>query len=871
MNKYEIIFLLLTEMLLLLYLRWQFKSWRNALPLAIVSVAPLYLSLERTSQFLTADAMNIIKEPLYLASSDLGQWLLGALRTTDTSLGLLMVILRQYMPGMSETQGKIMLKSFHWLSGFTLLLWIHYLLSTNFVSRVNKKLFFVIFIFTAFLLPTNNLSLKIFTYDLLSMLLGILALLHILVAIKERNPRYAIIGIVIAFLAAQEKLSASPILVFALAVYGYLVSIPASKFSIVRLFWGVLLGFIIAAGTGIGCMLIVAGIRQWAVPTGFWASITDPFTSWAWVLMLFMFGIRGIDNLRAYTFLLLGLSFLASGLFAVGLLLISRFFTGRRKLLVQAIFHLNRANIVLAVLILLASVVGTYYVDAYWAPYFPITPGNYQSTTTMNGATWHFGATSLWQHIVLFVGYAYTVFVNATPSVYWLCLVSILASTRIFYQEPKPDPGLELLLTAALLMPLAFGLFQVPVGNKFLNIGLFLLAMVISFKITEFFTGFSPAKKIAFGVVFAVLLIGEILPFRPLYAPFRPIWSEYEDSTMPIVGKLNPSWLGWGEEAMLAGQLIEAQCHGSDNNTLNGIPCNLIRLYVRYQGEWLNEDTEITVLLHKSLLAQEEFLYPETDYYVLNRLAIAQAVEKFPVEVEPTFVISFRGYITAWVFRFDQLKAAGYQLVPVVGSLRLAQWQTLHDGAQVMALNSLDSLAVPPISCEIEPIGEFYDLWTRTKHLLGCPLYAEPAVPEAIEMPFEKGVMLSLGNLDPNARLIIPIFGRPESGTNGVFGWVWQYDQAGDKPGQTERSCAFGPPPAGRFLPNSGIDQVWRQPEIFEKIGWATRPEYRPAQGVVLMQDFEKAVLLRDSNGYASGWVYFLPRSTREYIRLPYR
>lgn len=877
MNQYETILLFLVVLLLLIYLRWQFKLWRVIFSLVILSVIPLYLSLERTSQFLTYDAVvyGIIREPLYLASTDLGQWLLGAARTTTTSLGLLVAMLHPYFPGMTETQGKIILKILHWLTGFLLLLWIHHRLNRDFIAKSNKKFFFLIFIYSSFLLPANNIALKVFNYDLLSMLLGILALLYLLAAIKDKNPGEAMLGVVMALLAAQEKLSASPILIFSLAVYGYLASRPASRFGYASLFRGILVGFTMAVATAAACTLAVAGVRHFNTPAGFWGSMMDPFTSWAWVIMVYTFGIAGIDNLRAYSLPLLGLSFLASYLLAVGLLVADRFFAAHSNLLIKATRQISWANAVLIILVLLIGIVSTYYVDVYYAPYFPIAPGNYDPPIPIFADTevdLHFDAASRWQHIVSFIGYAYAVFANATPSVYWLGLLVALIVTKLTHREQKIDLSLELLLMGALLMPLVFGFFQVRVWNRYLNIGLFLLTLVVLLKMSETLTDLPATKKVTFGIVFATVLMGEVLPFRPLYGAFRPIWSIYDDTT-PIVGKLNPSWLGWGEDIMLAGQALKNQCRLSGNNTLNGAPCDSITLYWAYPGEWLNEDKEITILPYQRIydkLAKGEPVYTAANYYLINRSNIIQE-DTFPVEAQPAFVISFRGYPQTWVYRLDQLKEAGYEFIRVNEPFRLAQWNSREDYCRELVANRLPASEASPVSCQVEPVGEFYELWAREKWRLGCPLHAEPVVAEAIEVPFERGNMFWLGNLGaPNERLVVTIYGGQELADQGPFTHTWQYDQEGYERGQSEYACSFDPPPAGRFQPRFGIGQVWCQPEVFEKIGWATGPEYRPERGVVLVQEFDKAVLLRDSHGYTHGLVYALGRADGRYIRLPY-
>src|SRR5579859_4075589 len=55
MNGWEWLVYVWASTTLATYLRWQFQSWRTALPLLAICLVPLYLSLERTSQFYTMD------------------------------------------------------------------------------------------------------------------------------------------------------------------------------------------------------------------------------------------------------------------------------------------------------------------------------------------------------------------------------------------------------------------------------------------------------------------------------------------------------------------------------------------------------------------------------------------------------------------------------------------------------------------------------------------------------------------------------------------------------------------------------------------------------------------------------------------------
>ena len=243
--------------------------------------------------------------------------------------------------------------------------------------------------------------------------------------------------------------------------------------------------------------------------------------------------------------------------------------------------------------------------------------------------------------------------------------------------EINIDLGVELLLTTALLLPLVFALCQIQVANRYLNLALFLLALIISLKTTESLAAISLKKAVIFCAFFAIILASEVLPFRPVYAAFRPIWSHYPDSVTPVVGRINPSWLGWGEELMLAGQILEKRYDLVSHTPDNGVPPRALTLYTVYPCEWLTTNKKIkTSLLPLPLgiekipqtiqmtdsSSTDDFLYTELDYYVINRSSIVQRYCDFPTEVKPSFVISFRGFIQAWVFRGNQLKEAGYRL-----------------------------------------------------------------------------------------------------------------------------------------------------------------------------------------------------------------
>ena len=150
------------------------------------------------------------------------------------------------------------------------------------------------------------------------------------------------------------------------------------------------------------------------------------------------------------------------------------------------------------------------------------------------------------------------------------------------------------------------------------------------------------------------LVVAEISPFRPLFAAFRPFWLNYADANRAEPGRLNASWMGWGEEILRVGKEVERACQVGDAR-FGGVPCGDVTLHVMSSGRWLPGPMSIRL---------KAFGEPEFDartFVVLSRLYLIQNRYNIPV-IEPDFVASYRGYALAWVFRGDRLAASGYKL-----------------------------------------------------------------------------------------------------------------------------------------------------------------------------------------------------------------
>ena len=152
-----------------------------------------------------------------------------------------------------------------------------------------------------------------------------------------------------------------------------------------------------------------------------------------------------------------------------------------------------------------------------------------------------------------------------------------------------------------------------------------------------------------------MFLVIEMWPFRPLFAAYRPFWLEYGDADRTEPGRLNASWMGWGEDFMRAGKNLEAACIGRSPPFADA-ECKNVTLAVRHQGEWLPGPREITV---RPPSEDEQVSNDKLLFYEFGRLYLIQEIDRIP-PIEPDYTASYRGYSLGWVFRADRLAQSGY-------------------------------------------------------------------------------------------------------------------------------------------------------------------------------------------------------------------
>jgi hypothetical protein len=168
----------------------------------------------------------------------------------------------------------------------------------------------------------------------------------------------------------------------------------------------------------------------------------------------------------------------------------------------------------------------------------------------------------------------------------------------------------------------------------------------------------------------------------------------------------------------------------------------------------------------------------------------------------------------------------------------------------------------PTPPCAFDAQGQFAGLWQTHMARLGCPLYEAPKLIQDSEQEFDNGHMFWRQDAD----MIYVVYEKGGlAGRYQAFLDTWSE-------GDPLYSCQ-ATPPAGRFQPVRGIGAVWCQlggPD--GAIGWALGEEggKGPGNGDPMVQDFERGVIFRDSDGTTHGLAYVLFGDAGTFVREAY-
>lgn len=138
-------------------------------------------------------------------------------------------------------------------------------------------------------------------------------------------------------------------------------------------------------------------------------------------------------------------------------------------------------------------------------------------------------------------------------------------------------------------------------------------------------------------------------------------------------------------------------------------------------------------------------------------------------------------------------------------------------------------------------------------------MYQSPkTLPIAGEQPFQNGHMFYLSDRPPQILVVYDASGD------------WQILDANWGNNDPEYSCQVSVPP-GLWQPRRGFGNVWchQLGGPSSRIGWATDDE-RGFNDLDIVQDFERGIIFRDSDGLAKRRVYVLFKGNWTFVREQY-
>jgi hypothetical protein len=661
-NFNEVLLILLASGLLYAVLSSGKRPLARNLFLVLCIVPALFLAVEGATEILTADELYMIRDVTGFSQLQSHQWALGSHHTSTAVTGNVVNVVRTLLDT-NELQAKILAKSVHWFLGMACLAGIFWTASQRWIPKNLFSEYFLIYFYGALLLPTNIISMKVANYDMLAMLLGLWGITCCFVGwegVKQANLRqprdiakldkrqqslfsevfrpdggFALFGILLTTLAAQEKQIAAPLLNLAI-VLSVLMRLRRRG----RIDWWLPLQIGICVFVVLVVLLLTHGIvaiwRPAELPVFDLGAALRPLLS-HFDIVLQTIGISQ-PSLMAECGLALGTVSLAP-------LLIWRLRVAKDE--IAAAIRLAFPLLFIAALIV--GVVAYYKVKAYLHPIYPIPNGNFIPEAEINGEIVHFLGRTRIEHIIKKTAMAYTTFAMTIPSAVALVAILVLASLK-WRTKPRGNglfPAFQSMGVLSSAMPLLYVLTDTPVGARYLDIWIFtpvLLLGILACRLLELLE--RPRLRMLASATFCLLLFCEILPFRPVIGAFRPWWASGSVLKMEP-GKLTLVWPGWGEEAMIAGRHLRKMARAGD------LPSASFRLFTVYPGDWLQSDQTIVT----DWLRLAPYLsFTENDYYVLNRAAAMTGEFHFLTDKKPIWTLEFRGVPQAWLYRGSDLE-----------------------------------------------------------------------------------------------------------------------------------------------------------------------------------------------------------------------
>lgn len=565
----------------------------------------LFFSVCKLTNYCTVDESRAIKEQLYLQTDPLRHWLMTESRTNYLLMGTFWTFAPSAFIcdwlGVSSIQ---LAQLMFWMLGFCVVQLIIYCTYNLFAKCVSKGFLPVMLVgcyIVILNIPLLNMALKNYTYDMFSMMFGILGIVQLVSFTIEPKKTYGVLSVIALVLSVQEKVICAPVLLISIFLYAFILSKGDRK--------------------DFGRNVIYAVLIAWTVS----------FCTHWWVLDILRLGnyppmsageiVGAVFAAIAMVFSKTGISFLQSNVAVLCIILLLLLFVGRKVIYAfQKVYTKNEevinAGINFAVFgWIFVGIVVTFFeipdsmgTILTWMLEYPARIVNALPTIVLAGVLLEI----LWiknpicSFIMLYCTYANTILYMIDLKHIWIKYSNIYV-------------GVICLCGCYGLIQAGDFLWKNMLGKKKLCI---IIATII-----------------------AVLTVSETMPSMPAYTYFAPYWN------FSIYYK-KPINYGWGEYISVAGEKIAKYC------VQNGIDINKSVLYRGYHGDWNNS-------LFKNYnnvanaIGKDAFLIKDNDFILIDNYVLN--IRKYVTEselngIEPIDVIKYRGIVMVKIYKGEQLR-----------------------------------------------------------------------------------------------------------------------------------------------------------------------------------------------------------------------
>ena len=631
----------------------------------VIAEICIYFSVYKLSAYLTVDEPRAILEQINIETDAMRHFLYyGNARTNYLIMGTFWKVMPFDLSQVSLEEQMYIAKLVHWFIGVLLLLYISCLVVkiVGLFNNNQRKSFIFASTFIFILVnPLVLMALKNYNYDLFSMLFGIISILLSYICIKSTNIRSGVASVFFGALAAQEKISAVPVLLVSMIILvGALTWKKQKRFAICTIIASLACTLFVGAIFLINVIYVIYILRTGISPN---INIKDIYMPIIAIVSQMNKSFGNTDYYLGIVMILLISIVVMLGVFIIrGILcLINK----DKNNVAKIIWNKRKWVFIVGMSVaLLIGIVGTYLQPyAYMSGVYKVEGDSYvgESVTALN---FHFNSGSYIQNKAKYIVAMFEMVYNSMPTV---CLILLILLIYIYIRKKnseRDDFILELfLLLYGVGAVTAYGIINLTPLNRYLN--LYVLAESV-FVLILFWKNISSIKffRDSMMYIITVLAMVEVLVFGPSYTSYWPIWNVmpyFETENVP--GRMLLNWQGgWGEHMALSCEKIQDWC------LKNGIPYEKVKIYINYNGTWLENVNNLTVKRMPGYRASASNEYPEIDYsnfnleegtfYVFSKWGLRWASTSYglPEDIEPVMTISYRKATECWIYTGEQLK-----------------------------------------------------------------------------------------------------------------------------------------------------------------------------------------------------------------------